>query len=569
MNLITKARLVAQLVRWLITKNRRDIDFRPKNLPNPKFRSARDAIRLIPDGAVVMSAGMASNMRPTILYFAVGDVFDATGHPGNITWVSTGAMGGRGRVPGTVEEIARPGLCTRFISGHHETARAMLKAGAEGRIELHTLPQGIIANVAERQGNGLDHLLSPIGIGTFLDPRVGTGSAVTPNASTNFVEAADDQLRYRLPKITAACVLATEADVEGNVYMKTACLYTEVREAVLAAKANGGVSIVTVASIIPKDENAIFLPADKVDAIVVCPANEQTLTVPQLQHWKMFLPGAREDIAASMDKLDFFNRLLKLDPDRGPVENAMARSAAAQFAKIGHPGMHVINGYGLPIVVGRFVDAGGLTKDVRFLIETGAYGGVPAPGLFFGTALNPDRLTTSAEMFRYCADHLDVTVLGMLQADSIGNVNVSRKSSRIEDYVGPGGFPDLVSAAKSIIFVGAFQAKSQTVVEGGKIRVIKNGIPKFVEQVDEVTFCGPAAMKKGQKVWYVTPVGTFQLTKRGLELIEVMPGVDVKRDILEASPARILLPESGDVPVAPAAYITGEGFRLAWGKGLE
>jgi propionate CoA-transferase len=568
MNPITKVQLVAQLIRWLVVKNRRDIDFRPRNLANPKFKSARDAIRMIPDGAVVMSAGMASNMRAAILFSAVGDVFDATGHPKSLTWVSTGAMGGRSRIRGTVEEVARPGLCDRFISGHHETAHAMLKAGAEGRIELHTLPQGIITHLAEGQGTGRQSLLSTIGMGTFLDPRVGTGSAVTPNASMNLVEAVDGHLQYSLPKITAACVLATEADVEGNIYMKTACLYTEVREAVLAAKANGGVSIVTVASIIPKDEAAIFLPADKVDAIVVCPANEQTLTIPQLKHWKMFLPGARENVAESMEKLDFFNGLLKLDPVRGPVENAMARSAAAQFAKIGHPGMHVINGYGLPIVVGRFVDVGGLTKDVRFLIETGAYGGVPAPGLFFGTALNPDRLSTSAEMFRYCADNLDVTVLGMLQADSLGNVNVSKKSARIQDYVGPGGFPDLVSAAKAIIFVGAFQARSQTVVEGGRIRVVKTGIPKFVEHVDEVTFYGPEAIKKGQKVFYVTPLCTLQLTARGLELIEVMPGVDVKKDILDASPARILLPESGTVPVAPAAYLTGEGFRLAWGKGV-
>jgi len=568
MNPITKVQLVVQLLRWAVTQKRRDIDFRPRNLANPKFKSARDAISMIPDGAVVMSAGMASNMRSTILFFALGDVFDATRHPAKLTWISNGAMGGRGRVPGTAEEAARPGLCTTYITGHLETVRAMLKAGAEGRVELHTLPQGIIAHAAEAQGNGQDSLLSTIGTSTFLDPRVGTGSAVTPNASMNLVEPAGDQLRYRLPKITAACVLATEADVEGNIYMKTACLYTEVREAVLAAKANGGVSIVTVASIIPKDEPAIFLPADKVDAIVVCPANEQTLTVPQLKHWKMFLPGAHENIPECMEKLDFFNGLLKLDPVRGPVENAMARAAAAQFAKIGHAGMHVINGYGLPIVVGRFVDEGGLTKDVRFLIETGAYGGVPAPGLFFGTALNPDRLTSSAEMFRYCADHLDVTVLGMLQADSQGNVNVSKKSARIQDYVGPGGFPDLVSAAKAIIFVGAFTAKSQTVVENGRVRVIKSGIPKFVEHVDEVTFCGPEALKGGKKVFYVTPVGTLQLTARGLELIEVMPGVDVQRDILDASPATILLPECGTVPVAPEAYLTGKGFRLAWGKGI-
>jgi len=567
MNPLTKGALMLQLVRWALTKARRDIDYRPSGL-GPKFKSAREAISLIPDGAVVMSSGMASNMRPTILYFAVRDVFEATGHPAGITWISAGGMGGRGRVPGTVEEVAQPGLCTRFISGHLETARAMLKGGAEGRIELHVLPQGQVILAAEAQGRGEPSILSDVGIGTFQDPRVGPGSVLTPNARENLVEVEGDRLRYRLPPITATCVLATEADPEGNIYMKRASLYTEVREAVLAAKANGGVSIITVTDVIPKDEKAIFIPADQVDAIVVCPRNEQTLTVPQKKAWPMFLPGSQVDVHEAMEKLDFFNHLLKLDPVRGPVENAMARSAAAWFARIGHPGMKAINGYGLPVVVGRFADVGGLTREVTFLIETGAYGGVPAPGLFFGTAINPHHLVTSAEMFRYCRENLDVTVLGMLQVDSQGNVNVSRKSQDIREYVGPGGFIDLVTSAKNILFVGAFQARSRMVVEGDRIRMTQAGIPKFVEKVDEVTFYGPAALAAGKKVLYVTPVGTFQLTEQGLMLIEVMPGIDVQKDILAGSRAKILLPPSGEVPVAHRACVTGQGYRLAFGQGV-
>jgi acyl CoA:acetate/3-ketoacid CoA transferase len=61
-------------------------------------------------------------------------------------------------------------------------------------------------------------------------------------------------------------------------------------------------------------------------------------------------------------------------------------------------------------------------------------------------------------------------------------------------------------------------------------------------------------------------VGVFRLTERGLELVEVVPGVDVQRDILGVADARVVLPQDGKVETAPASVLTGEGFGLAWGQ---
>jgi acyl CoA:acetate/3-ketoacid CoA transferase len=83
-----------------------------------------------------------------------------------------------------------------------------------------------------------------------------------------------------------------------------------------------------------------------------------------------------------------------------------------------------------------------------------------------------------------------------------------------------------------------------------------------MEQVDEVTFNGQEALRHGKQVFYVTHVGAFQLTARGMELIRVMPGIDIQRDILDASAMRIVLPENGIVPVVPENVVTGKGFRL-------
>jgi acyl CoA:acetate/3-ketoacid CoA transferase len=59
-------------------------------------------------------------------------------------------------------------------------------------------------------------------------------------------------------------------------------------------------------------------------------------------------------------------------------------------------------------------------------------------------------------------------------------------------------------------------------------------------------------------------VGVFQLTEKGMMLIEVMPGVDIEKDILTNCPMQVVLPESGKVPVTPEAIVTGESFSLRW-----
>ena len=58
--------------------------------------------------------------------------------------------------------------------------------------------------------------------------------------------------------------------------------------------------------------------------------------------------------------------------------------------------------------------------------------------------------------------------------------------------------------------------------------------PKFVEQVEQITFSGRYARETGQEVLYVTERATFQLTNRGVELKEVAPGIDIQRDVLNA-----------------------------------
>jgi len=566
MNIAEKIQLVLHILKWRLTWNQKDLTYKATGIDNPKFMTAMEAVKMIPDGATTFYCAMAGNARPSVWFWAIEQSFRETGHPRNLTHIIVGAQGGRGRVPGTIEELGKhKGLVTRFIAGHHETVKSMLKLADQGAVELHTFPQGIETFLIESQIRGKFDFETETGVGTFLDPRVGNGTVVVPGRGQSFSEAVGDKLRYRFPAIDVSYFIAPAADSEGNIYIRNCCLFTESYESALAAKANGGKVLVSVAEIIEKDPDNIFLPADKVDAVVVHPYNEQTGSVPQSRYWKMFTEGAQENMDQAIEKLRFINRFLGITPKRGPVEDALARLSASIFTRYVKKCSNIIIGVGMPEEVARLIYEGGLFKDVTFMSETGVVGGMPAPGVFFGAAVNPKEIISSAQVFHLCYEHLDAVILGILEADSQGNLNVSKRGEGPLNYVGPGGFPDFCTAANTIIFVGSWMAHAGLEIIDGRLEIVKPGQHKCIDTVSEITMSSKQALKKGKTVLYVTNVGVFKLTERGMMLIEVMPGIDIQKDNLESCPKKVVLPESGKVAVTDSSIVTGNGFALRWG----
>lgn len=566
MNVFDKAQLLAHILRWRLTWGRRDTAFVPSESLPDAFISARAAVDRIPDGACVISCGFAGNARCSIFFWALRERFEQTNHPRGLTWISVGAQGGRGRVPGTVEEVGLDGLVTRYITGHTETAKSLLRLADAGRLELHTLPQGEMAFAIEAQGRGEYDVRSRTGIGTFLDPRAGRGSPVTPNADMQLVRAEGGDIIYTLPRIDVALINAPYADRDGNTYFGNAATISENVEAARAARNNGGLVLVSVSGIVGQDEDSIGLNAADVDAVVINPRNEQTGSVPQARFWPLFTAGAKADERDAVARLRFINKTLGITPRRGALDKALARLGAMTFVEHVPAGATVNVGVGLSEEVCYELCDAGLHERITFTTESGPYGGIPASGIFFGAAINPLRLESSAWMFHHYQAHLDAALLGFLQLDQAGNINLSRRGPRMLDYVGPGGAPSIIEAAHTVLFAGKWMQGAEVSIVGDRLRLDKPGVPKLLQQVDEVTFNGLVGLESGKRIFYVTDLALLELTDAGLTLRAVMPGIDVERDLLANSRARINVPDDPAPTILPAAVVTGAGFDLDWSE---
>ena len=68
---------------------------------------------------------------------------------------------------------------------------------------------------------------------------------------------------------------------------------------------------------------------------------------------------------------------------------------------------------------------------------------------------------------------------------------------------------------------------------------------QLVESVEQVSFSGPRAVEQAQEVTYITERCVMELTRDGITVTEIAPGVDLDRDVLAQANFPLRVPAEG------------------------
>ena len=481
------------------------------------FVTAAEAAEKIKDGATVGVAGMGLSGWPEEVAVAVAERFKKTGHPKNLTLKQGSAMGDwhdRG-----ITCLGIEGLVSKWSSALVGSAFALNDLVRANKIACHCLPQGVIVNLWREIAAHRPGLLTKVGLGTFVDPRLEGGkmNEVTKEDLVELVEfQGEEYLFYKAFPLDVALLRGTTADENGNISFEKEASINEGYVVAQAAKNSGGIVIVQVeyatqkGTIKPKD---VKIPGALVDYVVV--ATDQRAC------WQTegtyYEPAFAGNIRKPLDALP----VLSLNPKK-----VIARRAAAEVRK----GSLVNLGFGIPADVASIISEEGYIDSITLTTEIGAFGGVPAGVPNFGSSYNAEAIVDHGSMFDfYDGGGIDLAVLGLAQADEEGNINVSKFGSRLN---GPGGFINITQGSKKVVFAGLFCAKAEESIQDGCLVIGREGIgKKFLKRVQQVSFSGKYA--KGQEVLYVTERCVFRLLDGKMVLTEIAPGADLQRDILD------------------------------------
>lgn len=480
-----------------------------------------EAAALIANDATVVVGGSGSLLQvPEGLLAAVERRHRQNAAPHGLTVVHVMGLGdhtGRG-----TDHLAVPGLVRRFIGSHFVLSPRQQRMIADGAVEAFALPAGTISLLYREIAAGRPGLTTDIGLETHVDPRQAGGrlNDSTIGSLSEVIELGGREwLHYPSFDVDVALIRASVADEDGNLTMEDEAAFSDNLAIAQAAHNSGGVVIAEVKRVVPRGTlpgASVRVPGVLINHVVLTDFPKQT-------------PITDMDPSRTGTRPPAGGVVLPMALDHRKI---VARRAAGELSvgALANLGVGMANG------ISHVVHEEGLIDDVTFTIEQGIYGGVPGIGLDSGTAVDPTAIIDmSAQFDLYDGGALDFAGLAFAQIDRHGNVNVTKAGDTV---IGPGGFIDISQKAKTVVFCGTFTGGGlRTLIHDGNLEVVQEGrYPKFVNDVDAVSFSASRAIRDGQRVVYVTERAVFELREQGLTLTETAPGVDLERDVLGLLP---------------------------------
>lgn len=487
-----------------------------------KIIPVEDAIAIVRDGDVLATTGYGGNGTPEQLFVTLERRFLESGTPRDLTLIFAGGQGDA-KDKG-LNHLGHEGLVGRTIGGHYGLMPKLAALITEDKIEAYNLPEGVIVHLYRDIAAGKPGTLSKVGLGTFVDPRQ-EGGKMNASTTEDLVQVLSlfgkEYLYYRGLPINIAFIRGTTGDPDGNITMERESLILENLAMAIAAKNSHGYVICQVERIAAEgtlDGRQVKIPGTLVDCVVVADPEHHMQT-----YSTQYNPAFSGEVRIPLQTI----KPLALD-DR----KVIARRAAMELGA-----NSVVNfGLGIPDAIPKVASEEKIHDLMTLTVDPGVIGGVPMGGLDFGAAVNWQAVIDHCSQFDFIdGGGLDTAFLGFAECDREGSVNASRFGGRI---AGCGGFINISQNAKKVVFVSTFASGGlEVAIDGGQLRIAKEGKHvKFVQGLAQVTFNGPLAAEREQEVLYVTERCVFKLTRDGLELAEVAPGIDLERDILRYLP---------------------------------
>lgn len=495
-------------------------------MTQPRILSATELGNVIPDGALVSVSSSSGLGCPDAVLAALGQHYARTGHPGNLTLVHPIAAGDMYGIQG-VDHLAQPGQIARVIAGSYPSGPSSAPSPRiwqmiyADEIEAYNLPSGVLFHMLREGSAKRPGVITKVGLGTFVDPRL-QGGRMNACTQADLVEVmqlrGEEWLFYPALAPDVSLIRATTADANGNLAFTQEGAYLGAYEQALAARNNGGQIVAQVKQVVPAGTlatQAVRVPGILVDYLYLDPEQRQTTQTaynPGISGEERVDPATYEEIPWSLEKV-------------------IARRTAQELRQ----GQTVNLGFGISALVPYILHEEGLDGQVTWVIEQGPVGGMPLLGFQFGCAVNAQAFVPSPDQFTFFQGAgFDQALLSFLEIDAAGNVNVSRIAARPHITAGAGGFIDITTHARKIVFSGTFTtAGLQTDLAHRQLAIRQEGkVRKFVDQVEHVTFSGHYARQRGQQVTVVTERCVLALTPTGWSLVEIAPGVDVQNDVI-------------------------------------